>query len=266
MSDEKLRLCSLAARGLWFEMLCLMHQNERRGYLATGTGAAVDSGQLARVVGISPGESLNLLAELESAGVFSRDERGVIFSRRMVDDERFRSACAEAGRKGGGNPTFKGSHKGAGKGAPKPSPKPSENRVQRNTEDPPNPPQAGGDPAPSVALAVVDPKPAPGSVPIPASLNTPAFLAAWDEWKAERRAKRCRPYTPRGEAAQLDKLAEHGPAAAVAAIKASIANGWQGLFPDKHTGPRAGPSLSPDHAGKAEARIVSQITEALEGI
>ncbi len=32
--DAGLRLCSLAARGLWFEMLCIMFMSENRGYLS----------------------------------------------------------------------------------------------------------------------------------------------------------------------------------------------------------------------------------------
>jgi hypothetical protein len=99
LADEKLRLCSLAARGLWIEMLCLMHKNaKRRGYLEHPDGSAITAEQLARVVGIEAGESRVTLRELEAAGVFSRTENGTIFSRRMADDEKFRAACSEAGK------------------------------------------------------------------------------------------------------------------------------------------------------------------------
>ena len=68
---------------------------------------------------------------------------------------------------------------------------------------------------------------------IPAELDTEEFRAAWGEWKAERVARRIRPYTRRGEQDQFKKLASFGPAVAVAAIRESIAQGWQGLFPER---------------------------------
>lgn len=109
MSDEKLRLCSLAARGLWLELLCLMHQNtRRRGYLEHSSGVAVSSDQVARAVGISGTEASALLRELGDAGVFSRDENGVIYSRRMVGEERFRESCSAAGKASAKNPRMRG--------------------------------------------------------------------------------------------------------------------------------------------------------------
>lgn len=69
------------------------------------------------------------------------------------------------------------------------------------------------------------------AVAFPAELDTAEFRAAWSEWKAERRAKKVRAYTPRGEQQQLAKLAAFGFEAAIAAIRDSITQGWQGLFP-----------------------------------
>jgi endonuclease I len=64
-----------------------------------------------------------------------------------------------------------------------------------------------------------------------------AFAEAWALWKDERKAKRLRKYTPRGEQAQLHKLqTECGTEeAAIAAIHHSIAQGYQGIFPDRAT-------------------------------
>jgi hypothetical protein len=69
--------------------------------------------------------------------------------------------------------------------------------------------------------------------PFPPELDTEAFRTAWAEWIAERKDKRIKPYTDRGASTQLKRLAAFGPAVAVAAIEASIRNGWQGLFPEK---------------------------------
>lgn len=102
--DPALSACSLAARGLWIEFMCIAHESDEYGYLAINS-KPMTTPQLARMVGESPASVVKLLGELEGAGVFSRDERGVIFSRRMVKDERIRNVRADAGRLGG-NPNL----------------------------------------------------------------------------------------------------------------------------------------------------------------
>lgn len=103
-ADPALRMCSLAARGLWMEMLCLMHEADPRGSLLVN-GRAVDARQLAILAGVSEAEATPLLTELGSAGVFSRKRSGVIFSRRMERDEQKSRKNKENGRMGG-NPTL----------------------------------------------------------------------------------------------------------------------------------------------------------------
>lgn len=119
LKDPKLRSVSLAARGLWMDMLCLMHENDRRGYLQLGSGKPVTAEHLARMTGCSPDDASRLLQELEDSGVYSRTEQDVIYNRRMVRDDQKRRLCSEAGKKGGGNPTFKGQTKGDSKGRDK---------------------------------------------------------------------------------------------------------------------------------------------------
>ena len=104
-SDPGLRCCSLAARGLWVEMLCVMHEAPRRGYLLVGNSAPTPQ-QLAVISGSSIKETNRLLAQLMEAGVFSVED-GIIYSRRMVRDEKQRVIDRENGRKGG-NPKLKG--------------------------------------------------------------------------------------------------------------------------------------------------------------
>jgi len=104
MKDPGLRSVSLEARGLWMDMLCLLFESGRRGYLQHATGKPVSPEQLARMTGSSAEQVSRLLRELEDSGVFSRTEHGRIYSRRMIRDERKRAACSEAGKKGGGNP------------------------------------------------------------------------------------------------------------------------------------------------------------------
>ena len=105
-SDPMLRCCSIAARGLWVEMMCLIHKAEPYGSLLVN-GARIDKRKLAVLVGISEKECSALLMELEGNGVFSRDDDGTLYSRRMRRD----FAKAEQDKvngKRGGNPTVKG--------------------------------------------------------------------------------------------------------------------------------------------------------------
>lgn len=103
-SDPALGMCSIGARGLWIEMLALMHEAEPRGHLLIkGVSPTVD--QLAMLVRVDKVEVEKLLAELESQGVFSRKKSGVIFSRRIEKDENRKRKNRENGKKGG-NPSL----------------------------------------------------------------------------------------------------------------------------------------------------------------
>ena len=84
-SDTRLRMCSLAARGLWADILSYMHEGEPYGHF-TIDGRVPELPDIARLVG-SPVKDVRLAyAELERHGVFSRDEKGIPFSRRLVRD------------------------------------------------------------------------------------------------------------------------------------------------------------------------------------
>ena len=82
----------------------------------------------------------------------------------------------------------------------------------------------------------------PMLAPIPVELRTPEFLDAWTDWIAVRREQR-KPLTKRAVDEQLRQLAEAGPDAAVKAIRKSIANDWQGVFPES-AGRTAKPSMT----------------------
>lgn len=102
--DVELQSCSMAAQGLWINSLCLAHECEPYGHL-TINGKAMNTAQLGRQVGLSAKEAESLIAELVDAGVAKRSDDGVIFSKRMVEDERLRNIRADAGRLGG-NPNL----------------------------------------------------------------------------------------------------------------------------------------------------------------
>jgi hypothetical protein len=105
-ADPAVRMCSIAARGLWVELICLMHEAEPYGHLLS-KGARISTQKLAMVAGVAEIDIESLLAELENHGVFSRDDSGVIYCRRMVRDFRKRERNAENGKLGG-NPRLIG--------------------------------------------------------------------------------------------------------------------------------------------------------------
>lgn len=103
-ADPALRICGMAARGLWVEILAIMHEATPRGHLLVN-GVQPTARQLAALVGAAADEVEILLAELEEAGVFSRKRNGVIYSRRMERDEIKASKNRANGRMGG-NPAL----------------------------------------------------------------------------------------------------------------------------------------------------------------
>lgn len=106
-ADPRLRMCSLAARGLWIELIGYMHEGEPYGHL-TINGSEPTLQDIASLVGRPVSEVRKALAELEQRQVYSTDaEQGTPYSRRMVRDKAKAEKDRENG-KGGGNPNLKG--------------------------------------------------------------------------------------------------------------------------------------------------------------
>ncbi len=102
-SEFGLRLCSLAARGLWADMLGIMFKAETRGTL-TVNGKQIHSKALAKLANDSKRNIEKYLKELAENDVFSRLEDGTIISRRMYREskkkERIKEIRSEAGKQG----------------------------------------------------------------------------------------------------------------------------------------------------------------------
>lgn len=81
----------------------------------------------------------------------------------------------------------------------------------------------------------------PPGVRLPANLNTKEFGDAWLLWIEHRRSRT--PVSARAAGMQLTKLSMFGPEQGVAAIKRSIENDWQGLFPEREKGSKNGRTL-----------------------
>lgn len=163
--DTAVQVCSFEARSLWREMLDLMHDGEPYGFLTAG-GVPIQDGQLARMVGIPLKKCTAWLFELESRGVFSRTADGVIYSRRMVRDERVRNARAAGGGKSLNHPDV-------------PQPKDHIKDGGKDTFDP----SLGGSPAVAVAVATALPT---TSGPVPKSkTGLPPYDQVFEEaWAA----------------------------------------------------------------------------------
>lgn len=81
-------------------MLGIMSRSDRKGFLSIN-GKPMGSKELAKFVGEFKDKVEELLVELEYYRVFSRDEDGTIYNRRMVRESDLSRKRSEAGRLGG---------------------------------------------------------------------------------------------------------------------------------------------------------------------
>lgn len=91
--DAKLSRCSTAARGVWIDLLCVMHDEDRSGELC---GTADELGILARC---SASEVVQALTELQAKGAaeVTKERNGMwrVCNRRMCKDAEKRKRNAE---------------------------------------------------------------------------------------------------------------------------------------------------------------------------
>ena len=102
--EALVRACEPLARYVWMEMLGLMHEAEPYGHLVFA-GRAMDYGTLSRLIGVDSGDVKRAVKQLEAVGVFSRTDKGVIYSRRMLRDKKKADLARENGGNGG-NPSL----------------------------------------------------------------------------------------------------------------------------------------------------------------
>lgn len=102
--DTALQACSFDSRAIWREMLDAMHDGEPYGFFTAG-GVPIEAEEFGRMCGVSAARVRKAWSELEARNVFSRNEEGVIYSRRMARDEEVRRKRAAGGVKGG-NPAL----------------------------------------------------------------------------------------------------------------------------------------------------------------
>ena len=102
MKDPELRFCSIFARGLLVDLLCILHEAKEQGYASNPDGTPRTDEQIVDAIsGGSREEKLAGLGELERSGVLSRDNRGVLFSRRVARLAELSRERKQNGSKGG---------------------------------------------------------------------------------------------------------------------------------------------------------------------
>jgi hypothetical protein len=99
-ASADIKLCTLAAQGLWINLLGLCSRSKPKGTLSIN-GKQIGSKEIAIFIGRSESEIIPLMAELEGYGVYSKLSDGTIINRRMYRQSEIRQKRAEAGRIGG---------------------------------------------------------------------------------------------------------------------------------------------------------------------
>lgn len=206
------------SRGVWFEILCLMHESENRGVL-TLNGSAMTDAALARLLGISEDLLKQNLTTLVNHGVTSRDPvNGALVCRRMVRDENLRKIRANSGKQGG-NPVLL-----------KQIPTTHLKQI----------------PTPSSSSSSSDKKKAAPAFSLP--FESELFTEAWANFEKHRFEIR-KPLKPTSRKLALQELAAMGERRAIMAIRHTVAKGWQGIRePDIDERSRVAAPLEPKPA------------------
>ena len=216
LTDPALRSVSAEARGLWVDILCLMFNGERRGYLQIN-GLAPTVEQIARMCNATPEEVRRGFNELDKAAVFSKSADNVIFSRRMVKDEKIRRTRRVIGKLGG-NPNFS-----AGKRNPYYEAKDKQNDNQGDYQK--ITPSSSSSSSSSYRDKEIPLSRDKEKMPRPLvskKLDTPEFWEAWDAWVGHWAEKR-RPLTGAQMEEHIRQLAhEESAEKAVETLRHSI--------------------------------------------
>ena len=99
--DPGVQSLDYETRGIWWEIICLLHESDERGVLLLN-GKPMPEDALCRLLGLDNQKLTTALTTLLTYGVAKRRESdGAIYSKRMVADEKLRQIRKMAGSKGG---------------------------------------------------------------------------------------------------------------------------------------------------------------------
>jgi len=100
LTDPSLRLCSPETRGVWIDLLCWMFLSNEPGFLIVN-GQPLNANSVKQFTNCDQKTFEKIWSELTGFGIIRMDERGVYYSKRMVEDERVRQIRRECGTLGG---------------------------------------------------------------------------------------------------------------------------------------------------------------------
>lgn len=220
------RVLTLSARGAWVDILCVLHASSTRGT------SSFPARGWARIMGVSEPDFEIALGEIEAMKVGNVIRCGngdvTITCRRMTNEaitreqsrlrvQNHRNKERNAARNASGNANV--------------TPNKLE-VISQKLETEANNTDASVPAALSLRLdepPTLNKKFNPTEAAIPAGIDSPQFRAAWADWCAYRR-ERGQTLKSRTAKAQLAEMADWGQADAIAAIRKSIMQGWQGVF------------------------------------
>jgi hypothetical protein len=99
-NDPRLRLCSLPAQAVWMRLLCMMFDANGKLLLNGGSGNRQPTvREIAKIIWISERQIKRCIDELLQRGVARRNNDGVIYCQRMVNDFKASEVGKEAAAK-----------------------------------------------------------------------------------------------------------------------------------------------------------------------
>lgn len=224
--DPGLTMCSAATRGIWVDLLCAMHDEDRCGKVA-GTVA-----QLARVARCSEPEmsaAIDELSRTKTADVTLCHENVTLINRRMFREFRERKSSHERQKRRRGGDTSRDCHADVTEML---RPYSSSSSSISSSDIPPNP--------------LLDDFKIPFLIPLPRSLDTPEFGAAWQDWLRYTVNRTGGKASQDTLTRQLTKLATYGPSKAAALLDEAITQGWGGpVWPESKHGASKQPQPIP---------------------
>ncbi len=102
LKDAALRICSPAARGIWVDLLCLLHECPQRGVFRVKNGSKTVPVSIKKVSKSIAGCKPKMIQELIDNGVVHVARKdGALYSKRLIRDELHHRHKADSGKKGG---------------------------------------------------------------------------------------------------------------------------------------------------------------------
>jgi len=230
LSDPAVSMLTPAARGVWFDLICVMHEQGRSGELRGTTDL------LARVARCSTAELAQALTEFQATGaadVTDRNGTVTVVNRRMKRESDRRKSANDRQKKRRAKKPKKKSRKCHNDVTPHNT----EYRVQNTEKDnPPNPPEGGTSRREGILAALgvyLWAHLQSHGVRIPPEIEDDKLLAVLGEWLIERERDEGKPPSTGRVNRLMAKLKAWGVARSVEAIEHSITGGYKNIYEPK---------------------------------